>query len=66
MWKFIKTSDKYKYVSYQMDKKGNYWWMGRVLGSGNAYALEKDAALFVDKRLISKGKEPINVLKRKV
>lgn len=48
-----------------MDKKGSYWWMGRILGAGNAYTLERDAALFVDKMLISKGKEPINILKRK-
>lgn len=65
MWKFIKTSDTYKYVSYQQSPNGQRVWMGSVLKKSRMCVTEKEAALFVDTILIVSGKNPVNVLKKK-
>ena len=39
-------------------------WCGYVLGKSKLFLTEREAAKFVDMRLIENGKEPINVMKR--
>ena len=57
---------KYKYV-YGIQPDGDRWyWQLRLKGVSNkCYDTEREAALVVDKYLISKGKEPVNILVRK-
>lgn len=55
---------KYKYVS-QIDTAGKIWWRGAIYGSGKNFKTEREAAIYIDKRLIEKGKEPVNILVRK-
>lgn len=46
--------------------KGRIYWRARVLGEiKNGFKTERDAGIAVDKIYILKGKEPINILKRK-
>jgi hypothetical protein len=47
-------------------KDGKEHWHVQMNGIGrDKFPTERDAAIAVDKLLISKGKEPINILKRK-
>ena len=58
-------STKYKHVLKTEVNDKVYW---RVIISGVSkigYKTEREAALVVDKYLISKGKEPVNILVRK-
>ena len=55
---------KYKYVS-QIETAGNVWWRGVIYGNGKSFKTEREAAIYIDKRLIEKGKEPVNILVRK-
>ena len=64
LWKFINSSDKYKYVSYCMNKEGTYKWAGSRFGATRGFETEREAALFVDKILINKKKKPVNILKK--
>ena len=62
--KYIENSKKYKYV--QKYKLGDeIRWLGKVLRTGKTFENERDAALYVDKVLLNKGKEPVNILIRK-
>ena len=61
--KYQKDSSQYKYVAKKICEKGVELWMARYKGT-ISFATEKEAAIFVDKRLISEGKEPVNILKR--
>jgi len=65
-WTYIKGGSKYKYVQKLRDPNGNYHWVFRIMG-GTAVECEseREAALRVDKALIGKGKEPVNILVRK-
>jgi len=54
---------KYKYVS-QIELSTGVWWRGAIFGSGKNFRTEKEAAIYIDKKLIEKGKEPLNILKR--
>ncbi len=57
-------SDKYKRV-YIYEIKDVIMYQG-VFGKKHRYfKTEKEAALFVDKKLIELGKEPVNILVRK-
>tara|TARA_R110001606_G_scaffold38401_1_gene107634 strand:- start:2738 stop:2974 length:237 start_codon:yes stop_codon:yes gene_type:complete len=61
---------EYKYVyRYVSRKDGSVMWQGQFYHnqtkSGKFYETEKEAAKAVDLFLIGKGKEPINILKRK-
>ncbi|MCP4336984.1 MAG: hypothetical protein GY679_04025 [Mycoplasma sp.] len=40
-------------------------WQGIVCGCNRQFGTEKEAAKWVDLKLISKGKEPVNILVRK-
>ena len=63
--KYVGKSKLYKYV-YEEECKGVTKWIGKV-GSNKktGFKTEREAALWVDKMLLSKGKEPVNILKRK-
>ncbi len=54
---------KYKYVS-QIELSTGVWWRGSINGTGKSFRTEKEAAIYIDKKLIKKGKEPVNILKR--
>jgi hypothetical protein len=63
MMKNIKS--QYRYVNC-ISKDGKEHWHVQMNGVGrDKFPTERDAAIAVDKLLISKGKEPINILKRK-
>lgn len=61
---------KYKHVGHEIIKGGRvagtyeYWFITLSNYSRKRYKTERDAAIAVDKILISQGKEPINVLKK--
>ena len=55
---------KYKYVS-QIELSTGEWWRGAIYGNGKSFRTEREAAIYIDKRLIEKGKEPVNILVRK-
>ena len=65
MIKSIKS--KYKHVQgLQNDKSDKVYWVIHKKGVGkNHFNTEREAAIAVDKMLIRKGEEPVNVLKRK-
>lgn len=54
----------YKYVVQIMKTDGTYVYQMSVCGVCRVFDKEREAALKVDKVLISKGKEPVNILKR--
>jgi len=63
-FKYIENSKTYKYV--QKYKEGDkIKWLGKVLRIGKTFETEREAALYVDKVLLNKGKEPVNILVRK-
>lgn len=72
-FKTIKNSDKYQYVTYRQHLTSNgakkYFWQARIQRKGKLYRAffndEKDAALAIDRFLISLGLSPINILKKK-
>jgi hypothetical protein len=58
-------STKYKHV-LKTEVNDNVYWRVNITGvSKIGYKTEREAALVVDKYLISKGKEPVNILVRK-
>jgi hypothetical protein len=65
-WKRIKEASQYKYVLKYIDPNGDVHWAFKF---SNTTAVEveseREAALRVDKALIGRGKEPVNILKRK-
>jgi hypothetical protein len=65
MYKYLGTSNKYSYVCKYEDRHGNILWQGKRFNNGKFVETERGAALNVDKELLSKGKEPINILVRK-
>ena len=56
---------KYKYVVLEWDSNGKERWIKSIYGNRKPYDTEREAALAVDMQLISKGKEPVNILVRK-
>ena len=63
-FKYIENSKTYKYVQkYKVGDKIK--WLGKVLRTGKTFETEREAALYVDKVLLNKGKEPVNILVRK-
>lgn len=67
---YIGKSKKFKNVYIRKCKKNKtFFYIARVIINGKlklkSFKTERDAALFVDKALISFNKEPINILKRK-
>jgi hypothetical protein len=63
--KELNKSSKYKYVRKKIGEKGFENWIARCLGAVKCFDNERDAAKWVDLRLIDKGKEPVNILVRK-
>ena len=60
-FKYIENSKTYKYV--QKYKEGDkIKWLGKVLRTGKTFETEREAALYVDKVLLNKGKKPVNIL----
>jgi hypothetical protein len=61
--KYIKS--KYKHVGCKTDGSKEYW-QAYIPGEfRKCYNTERQAAIEIDKHLISVGKEPVNILKRK-
>ena len=64
-----KKSDKYKNVYFVRGWNGGLLWRYQVTVNGKrwykCFKTEKEAALALDKQLLTQGLEPINILKRK-
>lgn len=56
---------KYKYVKYIESNDVGYWSINLKNVTKKSYPTERDAAIAVDKYLISKGKNPVNILVKK-
>ena len=57
------AESKYKYVKIEYHNDHTYYVRSAMCGYGmKRYKTEKEAALSVDKLLIEKGKEPVNIL----
>lgn len=64
--KYTGKSKKYKYVYEYVSSNGSITFEGRVVGyRKQGFLDDRKCALWVDKQLISKGKEPVNILVRK-
>lgn len=57
-------SSKYKYVYGRVLSGTRISWFIRLDGYNKSFKKERDAALNVDKILISLGKQPLNILKK--
>jgi len=60
--KYIRKSDKYKYVFLYETKDKKQRWGAMIYSNGVYFDTEREAAISIDKKLISKGKKPINIL----
>ena len=62
---YLKDASKYKYV-YAIKFKGEVIYRSYItrLKWANYFLTEREAAIAVDKKLIEKGKEPVNILKK--
>jgi len=64
--KYIEKSKIYKGVYKYINSSGNERYDGCICRSRKqGFADERECALWVDKMLLSKGKEPVNILIRK-
>ena len=64
--KKIRKSDKYKYVHLILYNGVEKWQSALgAFGGSKVFDTEREAALNADKRLLEKGKEPVNILIRK-
>lgn len=63
--KYISKSEKYKYVSLYEDKYKKERWQANLYGNSRYFDTEREAAICIDKKLIDKGKQPINILVKK-
>jgi hypothetical protein len=61
----MKYKRVFPYVSVN-NPHGPIIWIAKIFGSCEFYDNERDAAIYVDKALIKRGKEPINILKKRV
>jgi len=64
--KYIRKSENYKYVYLYLQKDGKERWEAKIFNIGKCYDTEKEAAIEVDRKLIEKGKKPINILIPKI
>jgi hypothetical protein len=60
------SKSKYKYVYIYRTDSGGLIYQAKVGLKQKMFYSEREAALFVDKALIEKEKEPINILIRKI
>jgi len=57
----------YKYVTATVHRSGKVYWRVRMIGvSNHSFPTERKAAIAADILLIKKGKEPINILVKKI
>lgn len=64
-YKSYNKSSQYKYVRRcERLVDGVVIWEGILLGVCRIFSTEREAAIWADKKLIEKGKEPVNILKR--
>lgn len=63
--KYVRKSEKYKYVTLYEAKDKSPRWRAQIFGSGKIFDTEREAAICIDKKLIDKGKEPVNILIKK-
>lgn len=63
--KVIPKSSNYKYVFRKEGEKEFVNYVAMIGGHTKSFDKERTAALWVDKYLINKGKEPVNILVRK-
>lgn len=56
---------KYKYVVLEWDSTEKERWIMSIYGNRKPFDTERQAAIAVDKKLIERGKEPVNILVRK-
>ena len=65
-FKSIRKSDLYVCVYLRKNHNNQDFWVGQFKGVCSYHDNEKDAAIAVDKMRLKNGKEPINVLIRKL
>ena len=63
--KYLGKSKKYKYVYESKRPCGNTSYQGKVDNYQKTFLNEREAALWVDMRLIEASKDPVNILKPK-
>ena len=61
-----KESSKYKNVHKIIQKDGSIRWSAKLSRTEKYFDTEREAAICIDMSRINKGKEPYNILKRKV
>jgi hypothetical protein len=59
-------SPNYKYVTIRIYHDGTIRYITNLPNGHKCFDNEHDAAIHVDKLLIQKGKNPVNILKKKV
>jgi len=62
---FIKNGSSFKYVKKYLTESKEERYFASVGTKCKSFTDERDAAKFVDMKLIEKGKEPVNILVRK-
>ena len=63
---YLKKSQKYKGVYKYINSSGNETYDGCICKTKKqGFVSERECALWVDKMLLSKGKQPVNILVRK-
>lgn len=62
---FIKNGSSFKYVQKYLTESKEERYYAKVGRKCKSFANERDAAKFVDLKLIEQGKEPVNILVRK-
>ena len=62
---YIKNGSKYKYVQKYLNNRKDVRYIGQVGRKSKTFEVERDAARFVDLKLIVLGKEPVNIFVRK-
>lgn len=60
----IIEKSKYKNV-YKVQLKEKIWFRANVFKTQKYFETEREAAIYVDKQYLSKGKQPVNILVRK-
>ncbi len=56
------SGSKYQFVALYITSKGKKRWRACVFGNGRYFDTEREAAIAIDLKLISKGKKPVNIL----
>lgn len=64
--KYISKSENYKYVQLYESKDKKQRWRAAIYGNAIYFDTEREAAICIDKRLINNGKNPLNILIKKL